>query len=522
MVFEPSARRVAIAALSTSALVYTHVLMATVLAHCVVVTVVAILAVGLVSLGRQLVLAVPAAAAGVLALCAPYLLPLVAHRQIAGEAASWSPEPLHVQMANLVRGRLMFDESLAFVVLAAWIVAVALAMAGRRYPLFLCGLAVGSLLAVHAVRGLWPGDVTNQMPWRSLTSIGVMSLLPVAAVIDELARLGASFGIWLEEKLSAARQPEMVLPSDGHGPVASAGDVLGAGVCFEPVGQLGRNRSLLQQCLGIGVAMLVVFGFASREDIGGQLQQPYAEMYETAAILRELVPPHARFAVEEDFPDEIARLGVIAPSRWLMYTSGRNVLNAFNPELLRGSAPFVSRDIKDPAVSNVAARLGRLGVTHVVSSRRATRQRLAADAGLRVAREIGPITIWEVLNDDQYAPAALLAIENGTLSATYEAVSNELHRFTVELSDETPVGIAIGASPRWRVQVDGRAVSATRYDDGRLRVVLPAGRHEITVEYAPDWRTFAGMALALVALVTFAWLWRRDRRAATTPAPLPR
>ena len=36
---------------------------------------------------------------------------------------------------------------------------------------------------VHAVRGVFPNDVTSQMPWRALTSIGVIALIPVATMI---------------------------------------------------------------------------------------------------------------------------------------------------------------------------------------------------------------------------------------------------------------------------------------------------------------------------------------------------
>ena len=66
-------------------------------------------------------------------------------------------------------------------------------------------------------------------------------------------------------------------------------------------------------------------------------------MRQTAQSLRTLVPVTGRFAVEEDFPSEIGRLGVIAPARWLAWASGLDELNVFNPELNQGGAGSAAR-----------------------------------------------------------------------------------------------------------------------------------------------------------------------------------
>ena len=164
------------------------------------------------------------------------------------------------------------------------------------------------------VRGLFPGDVTSQMPWRAVASIGVIALIPAATMIVWLSN-------WFSELLERA----------GHR--------------FAPIAAFGRHRRLVAEVLGVAVCMGLVFGIDQRSSLAGELPEPIPEMRQTAQLLHALVPVSGRFAVEEDFPAEIGRLGVIAPGRWLAWASGRNELNAFNPELNHAWAGIVVREI---------------------------------------------------------------------------------------------------------------------------------------------------------------------------------
>ena len=64
----------------------------------------------------------------------------------------------------MIEGRRLYDKALARLVVAGWIFVVAVALRGTRRGLIPCAIAAGSIAAVHVVRGVFPGDVTSQMP----------------------------------------------------------------------------------------------------------------------------------------------------------------------------------------------------------------------------------------------------------------------------------------------------------------------------------------------------------------------
>jgi hypothetical protein len=485
----PSWRGATSAALWIAALVLTHILMATVLVYC------AACALLVVYLGRRATFdvascaAVAGAGAGAAALCAVWLLPFVQHRSLAGRAATWLPPAFHEQIADALEGRRLYDKALARLVVAGWIFVVIGALRGRRRALVPCAVAGGSIVAVHVVRGLYPGDVTSQMPWRSMTSIGVIALIPAATMI-------------------------VVLTDWAGGLLQRAGRRVSA------LGSIARHRGLLAEVLGVVVCMALVFGIDDRSTPAGELSEPIPEMRTTATRLRELVPDGARFAVEEDFPTEIARLGVIAPARWLGWASERNELNTFNPELNRASTAFVVREIHD-GVSGVGAHLAALGVTHLVTTSEETALRLTETGGLSLLEVHRPLRIWQVEATERADPRALLSVEGGTLTASYERRSNEHHRFVVDVSQAVTVSVAIAYSPRWDLTVDGRSAPPRQGGDGRLQFDLAAGHHEIELDYGLDWRTVVGAVVsgaALVLAVIVMWRTRRQKISDDSPA----
>ena len=114
-----------------------------------------------------------------------------------------------------------------------------------------------------------------------------------------------------------------------------------------------------------------------------------------------------------------------------------------------------------------------------------------------------------------------MSVDVGTLEASYERKSNEHHRFVADVSARTTVGIAIAYSPRWQLTIDGRAVTPQSYSDGRIKLELDAGRHEIELDYGTDWRTVVGGLVSLAALVlalTVLWRTRRQKINDAMPA----
>jgi hypothetical protein len=418
-----------------------------------------------------------------------WLYPFVENRHLAGRAATWVPPTFHEQIADVLRGHRLYDSALANVVIAGWLFVVVIALRGRRSGLLPCAIAAGSIVSVHVVRGLYPGDVTSQMPWRAVTSIGVIALIPAGIMI-------ASVTDWFGDLLQ--------LLDRRVGKVAS----------------LGRHRALVAEVIGVAICVGLVFGIDQRASLSGDLTEPIPEMRQTALLLHTLVPATGRFAVEEDFPAEIARLGVIAPARWLAWASGRDELNLFNPELNRVAAGLAMREIHS-GEPGLAEHLATFGVTHIVSTSDETALRLAQNSNLTLLETRGPLRIWQTKVTDRVDPRALLAVDTGALTASYERKSNEHPRVVVDVSARTTVGIAIAYSPRWKVTVDGRTVTPQVYGDGRLKLELDAGHHDIGLDYRTDWRTVAGAIMSLAALVLafrVLWLTRRQKINEAMPA----
>lgn len=485
----PSMRQATVAALWIAALVLTHILMATVLAYC------AGCALLVMYLSRRATFGLPSCSAlagsglGAAALCAVWLYPFVESRHLAGRAATWVPPTFHEQIAEALRGRRLYDSALSNLVIAGWIFVVLVALRGRRRGLLPGAIAGGSIVAVHIVRGLYPGDVTSQMPWRAVTSIGVIALIPAAIMI-------VSVTDWFSALLQLIGRRVKILAG------------------------FGRHRVIVAEVIGIAICVGLVVGIDQRANLPGDFTEPIPEMRQTAQLLHTLVPVTGRFAVEEDFPAEIGRLGVIAPGRWLAWASGRNELNLFNPELNRAAAGLAVREIHS-VEPGLAEHLATFGVTHIVSTSEETAARLAQSGGVTLLETRGPLRIWQTNVTDRIDPRALLSVDSGTLAASYERKSNEHHRFVVDVSARTTVGIAVAYSPRWKLTVDGRAVTPQAYGDGRLKLELDAGRHDIGLDYGTDSRTVAGGVVSIVALALafrVLWLTRRQKNSDARPA----
>jgi hypothetical protein len=304
-------------------------------------------------------------------------------------------------------------------------------------------------LAYAGLRLLGPGDVTLQLPNRGLGYVGLMAVFAVAAPAAALA------------------------------------------------GRFSRGGYVTALLLA-GAAVLA---FAPGRDTPGQLPEPHTELRAAAGALRELVPAGARFATQRDFPNEIDRTGIVHPELWLARVSGRNSLNGFNLEAVSTPDAALEPDTlhaDDPPAS--ADRLARLGVTHVVLTDDPVASRLAGSERFRLVWHVSPITILAVEPRGGAAPPASLVDSPAPLSAFL--LDTRAEHFGVEIHAErpAPVSVAIAWSPKWHARLDGRPVRLQRTDDGLIGAAMPAGDHQLRLDYRRDVWDLLGLGLSVLTL----------------------
>jgi len=106
----------------------------------------------------------------------------------------------------------------------------------------------------------------------------------------------------------------------------------------------------------------------------------------------------------------------------------------------------------------------------------------------------------------------------GSISATVDAKRTNGEQWLVQVvtAERGYAVLRLMDYPSWRVSVDGKpALGRPLREDGLMAVPLPAGSHQIAVQWFATWDVIAGRevsAFALVALVGVAMLERRQRR----------
>jgi hypothetical protein len=381
---DPRRRWLLLGAVSLAALVITHLISFIVLA-----VFFPILAVGL---GRQLVgrdplvrLALTLGLAG--ALVAWWLVPAVAHRDLAGPAASWTTPAFGDRVDEIVDGRILFRPYTFWLVFAGWVYAL-IRVRRRPFALVVVVAPIVYLVLAHWAASFRPNEYTLQLANRGLSYAGLLAILPLAALLAGAARFVRRS---LHDRAWAA--PALV----------GAALVLASIIVLSP---LGPKRST-----------------------ASEMNVPTPQLREAAAVLRREVPDRARFAVRRDLqeifqvnelqPD--VRLGHIQPPWWLAYTSGRNVLNGFGIESSSTPVPNVEADgfaLGNPPDAE-ADFFGGVGVTHVVTMTDALADhRIGTDRFELVWRE-PPIAIFAVRpRPGQPEPSSLVATEEPAAALT--------------------------------------------------------------------------------------------------------
>lgn len=95
------------------------------------------------------------------------------------------------------------------------------------------------------------------------------------------------------------------------------------------------------------------------------------------------------------------------------------------------------------------------------------------------------------------APAAAATFRIQHWTATHR-------RFSAQASAPTTVALRLLTYPGWQVQVDGKiAAVATLPNTGEMLLALPAGSHEVDIEFRATWDRIAGAVISLISAIAF-------------------
>ena len=435
-------------AASLAALAVTHLISLLVLA--------VVLAIGLGALAamrrlpRSAVLRLGGGCAAAAGLCGFWLVPFIAHRDLQGIVTTWAPPPLLRRLGAIATGEILLPAGLAAVVVAGW--AYQLLRLRRRWePVTVVWVLTPALylIVAHGLPHLVGiNQATLQLANRGLGYMGLLSVFAVAAL---LADGGRRWG------------------APGYAAVL----------------------------LAVAVAATV---FAPGRDSAGQFPEPVPALRSAAAELARLVPRGARFATERDYPAEVERTGVIHPETWLARSSGRYSLNGFNLE--SSSTPraglLMSR-LEGVSATRLAHRLARLGVTHVVATSDGFVQRLTRSSRFVVVWSSPPLAILSLQPEPgRPAPASQISADR-PMAATMTRAQPEHLEFRIDAEEPAGATVALAWSPKWHGRLNGRPVRLARTSDGLVQLTLPAGRHELRLDYRGDVWDRVGVATTLLA-----------------------
>ena len=417
-------------------------------------------------------------------LCAYWLLPYVAHWNLRGPVATWTTPSLHQRVHDILAGHILFAHGVGIMIIAAGIAVVILAIARRPAPVMLVVVPVlWLLIGDYSHRHNFPNaDVGLLLENRGLGLAGLMTVLILAFSLDAMTGpLWDAIGAW-----SPGRQ------------------WLWAGL---------GDAAALVAALGI-VLVPVHFHRIARE-------QPPAKpaLRQAAGMLRSMVPPAGRWAIERDPSIEVPETGVSQPDLWLAYESGRNDLDVFNGESSSSAgAGYATGDITTVDPATFADRMLGLGVGHVVTENASTEARLVDSGRFTEQWTSGGLAILSVLPTAAVPdPDTLLSASTSAgLSSAISASDPGRPRWDVVVAEASPVTVAIAWSPKWHATLDGHAVPIERVGEYHLMAVdVPAGQHHLALDYRSDIWDHLGMLISLLTIAGLIgrwWLLRRQGR----------
>jgi hypothetical protein len=471
---DPRARWVLLTAVGFMLLCITHPISALLLAAFLVV-IVPTLAVTDRPTVRMLARAAIAVAIGA-ALAGFWMVPAFAHEDLRGVVTSWENPPLARRLSDILGGELLFHgRYMVWLLLAGWLFVVRLYQERRRWALALLVSPFAYLwLADAFLRWNEHNVVSLQLTNRGLGYVGVLAVLPLAALLGDLA---------------------------------------------------GR-RKLLLRGLAVGLLGVALYTAAlpQRDDV--QTPTPSVALRHLAEQLKTHVPPGARFAVQRDYPVEYSVAGISQPAFWLAWASGRDTANIWNVEssAVAGSVAFEPDEMTKQPPDQAADRLARLGVTHVAIINQASAKPLLSSPRFRLLWQEEPMALLAVVPPArQPDPASLVAAVAPAGPVTARTARwDQLQRDILVTADQpVDVTVAIGWSPKWHARVNQHDVSLGRSADGLLMLRLPAGSSLLALRFEPDGWDVLGRLITLLTLGgLLGWAWLRWRRRAGRGTPI--
>jgi putative flippase GtrA len=466
VVDEPTVRRVAVAVVFGALLVVTHLLSVAALAVMLPFALAMKLA-GTKDLWRPIgaLVAAGIALGGAVAF---WLLPFLAHSDLRGPATGFAHAGLEDRLAQILRGDLVFGPRIGWLVLGAAAVAFIAGVRGWRPGIVVSTLPAFYMLFAHMAHAIWPGDVTLPLTTRGIGYAALLSVLPLAWL------LGAPGRWW------------------GSGAFAAS---------------------------AAAAAALVLLPLGSLAEVPRQFPDAVPEMDLAAKELARVVPDGARFAFARDFPAEINNSGVVHPDTWLTYYSGRDSLNIFVVQSSASSAGFVTEDFRDKPLEESWQAMTRFGTTHVVVSSEEMVSKVEGSALFEPVWQEGPLAIYSVQPPAGQPPPGALLSSDKELSAELLEPGPDHIRIAFESSQAQLATVALGYSPKWKAEIDGRSHPLRRSADGLLELDIPAGEHRLDLSFGLDGWDWAGRGITLLALAGGAVIVvRRGRRREEAPA----
>jgi hypothetical protein len=380
-----------------------------------------------------------------------WLVPLVAHWDLHGIVTSWEVPSLGRRLGEILDGEILFGPGMAPLVVVGGLFVVVRA----RLPLApaMALVPVAYLVLAHLSFAALGADlVTVHLANRGLGYAGLLAVLPLAVLLEAGGR------------------------------------------------RLGRAGPAVVLALA---ALLVLGPGGPDRNVTRPTDRPIPQMAAGAAALARLVADGSRFATQRDFPNEIAHTGVIHPEIWLARASGRPTLNGFNLEAVSTpEAAFQPDELDDLPPGEAATRLGRLGVSHVVTTTEDLAARLAASERFGVVWRRSPLTILAVtpvpeVPEPGSPVQAALPLESHVRQADAEHLDIEVHP-----PGPVTATVALAWSPKWHARLDGRPVPLGRTNGGLVRVRLPSGASRLVLDYRMDgWDRLGGLISLFTLLV---------------------
>jgi hypothetical protein len=127
--------------------------------------------------------------------------------------------------------------------------------------------------------------------------------------------------------------------------------------------------------------------------------------------------------------------------------------------------------------------------------------RLTRSARFRAVWHASPITILAVEPRDGAPPPASLVDSPVPLAAFLLDVRAEQVAVEVHASRAAPVSLAVAWSPKWHGHLDGHPLRLRKAVDGLIEADIPAGEHQLRVDYRADRWDQLGLALSALTLI---------------------